>query len=277
MSTTIMMRQRGGAWAFAIAATLGFATASFAQTPFFPFVDDFATPFDDDPVTWVGGTVIDNLGNAVVTQVNQVDGGIALSNPAQLDPIGSGPSFSLGIAYPFKDGLPVIDGDVRGRAVLQVSDAQTYGSLAFRAQDYPPAGDAGAYFANINGEGTLLMGDFFDPDNYRSVATGLDPVASPVVLEFQVVGNLLTASAWDAAVPRPISPPSVSLADDVARPPAVMALDVGRFGTDPAGATATFYSYEVVGVPEPSSWLLAMVSVVGLVWAGYRRRANSHY
>ena len=163
------------------------ATVGSAQTPFFPFTEDFASPFDDDPVTWVGIDTIDYEGNAVTTQITPMGGAIVLSNPAQIDPTPES-AFSLGAAYIFKDGQPVIDGNVRARAVLQVSDAAAFGSIAFRAQDYPPAGDAGAYFANINGAGVVQMGDFLDPTSYQFLPTSLDPVTDPVVLEFQVIG-----------------------------------------------------------------------------------------
>ena len=100
------------------------------------------------------------------------------------------------------------------------------------------------------------MGDFLDPTSFQILPTSLDPVTDPVVLEFQVIGNVLTVSAWDAAGPRPASPPTLSLVDDIARPPGLMDINVGRFSTDPTGAQATFYSYEVVGVPEPASFLM---------------------
>ena len=244
---------------------------SLGQIPFSlisPFVDDFATPFDDEPVTWVGVDVIDYTGTAVTTQINPIGHAIVLSNPAQIDPTPES-AFSLGAAYIFKNGLPVLDGDVRARAELQVSDVDTFGSIAFRAQDYPPTGDAGAYFANINGAGIMQIGDYLDPSSFVSLPTSLDPVANPVVLEFQVIGNALTASAWDAAGPRPESPPTLSFVDDVARPPGVMAIDVGRYSTDPTGAEATFYSYEVVVVPEPSALAMMLVGAAVVLW---RRR-----
>jgi hypothetical protein len=254
--------------AIALAIGLGGTATGLGQTPFFPFFEDFDTPFDDDPVTWVGIDVFDYTGNAVTTQITPIGDAVVLSNPAQIDPTPE-TAFSLGAAYVFKDGQPVIDGNVRARAVLQVSDAEAFGSIAFRAQDYPPIGDAGAYFANINGSGRVQMGDFLDPTSFVVLPTALDPVANPVVLEFQVIGNVLTASAWDAAAPRPSSPPTVTLVDDVARPPGLMDINVGRFSTDPTGAEATFYSYEVVGIPEPATFVLLLL---GLATAWWRRR-----
>jgi hypothetical protein len=106
------------------------------------------------------------------------------------------------------------------------------------------------------------MGDFLDPMSFVFLPTSLDPIANPVVLEFQVIGNVLTASAWDAAAPRPSSPPMITLVDDVARPPGLMAINVGRFSTDPTGAEATFYSYEVIGIPEPTAFALLLFGLV---------------
>lgn len=240
-----------------------------AQTPFFPFTEDFTSPFDDDPVTWVGFDVIDYQGNVVTTEITPLGNAVVLSNPAQGDPTPES-AFSLGAAVIFKNGQPVINGNLKAQGVLQVSDPATFGSIAFRAQDY--SGDAGAYFANINGAGVILMGDFLDPLSYRSLPTALDPVANPVVLEFQVIDNVLTASAWDAAGQRPVSPPTLSLVDDVARPPGVMEINVGRFSTDPTGAEATFYSYEVVQIPEPASLLIALVGIAYMAPIRLRRQ-----
>lgn len=193
MSVALLRPRRALAPALAFVVAFAFTAGALAQTPLFPFVEDFESPFDDDPVTWVGQDVFDYLGNVVPTQVDRIGGAIVLSNPAQIDPT-SESGFSLGLAAPSKDGLPIIDGNVRARTVLQLSDAETFGSLALRVQAYPPEGDAGAYSANINGAGRMQLGDFLDPTTYRSLPTSLNPVADKVVLEFQVVGNVLTAA-----------------------------------------------------------------------------------
>lgn len=239
-----------------------------AQTPFAAFTEDFSSPFDDDPVTWVGIDIFDYEGNAVTTQVTHTGDAIVLSNPAQINPSPEN-GYSLGAAYIFKNGLLMLDGDVRARATLQVSDVSAFGSIAFRAQDY--SGDAGAYFANINGEGVMQMGDFLDPTSFQSLMTSLDPVHNRVVLEFGVNGNVLTASAWDASGPRPASPPTISFVDDVARPTGFMDLNVGCFGTDPSCGEATFFSYEVMRIPEPASCGLIILGIAGLAWMQSRQ------
>lgn len=258
----------------ALTVGLGGASICLGETPFFPFVEDFDTPFDDDPVTWVGVDVFDYENNAVTTQVDPIGDAVVLSNPAQIDPTPES-AFSLGAAYIFKDGQPVIDGNVRARAVLQVSDAETFGSIAFRAQRYPPEGDAGAYFANINGAGVVQMGDFLDPASFVHLPTSLDPIANRVVLEFGVNENVLTASVWDASTPRPASPPTITLVDDIARPQGSMAIDVGRFSTDPTGAQAIFYNYEIVSIPEPATVVLSLIGLVaGGMFVQRRRCVN---
>jgi hypothetical protein len=255
--------------ALALVIGLGGTSIGLGQTPFFPFVEDFESPFDDNPVTWVPATITDDEGNSVTTQLEPVTGGLALSNPAQFPPLNPGLTFSLGGAYVFEGGQPVLDASARARAVLQLSDTETFGSIFFRGQDVAPAGDGGAYFANINGTGRVLMGDFLDPSSYRELQTTLDPVAAPVALELAVVGRSLTATAWDAAGPRPESPPSVTLTDDEARPLGLLGLNVGRFSDDPTGATATFYNYEVAAIPEPTAFPLLLL---GLAAVSCRRR-----
>ena len=183
MNTIVSRLRRTIALTGAIVAALSVSAVSIAQTPFFPFTDFFDNPFDDNPVTWFGGDVIDYEDNAVTTQVDPIGGAVVLSNPAQLNPMPPNP-YSLGVAYALKDGQSVMDGNVRARAVLQVSDPETFGSIALRVQDYPPLGDSGAYFANINGAGVMQMGDFLDPTSFIQLATSLDPVANPVMLEF---------------------------------------------------------------------------------------------
>lgn len=271
MTCRLPPKPRVAALAMALVLSLGFATVGQAQTPFFPFVEDFATPFDDDPVTWVGEDVVDYQGNVVTTQIDPISGGIVLSNPAQLNPDPTSP-YSLGFAIAEKDGMRIVDGNVRARTVVQLSDAETFGSLALRVQDYPPEGDAGAYFANINGAGVMQLGDFLDPTTFRSLPTSLDPVAKKVVLEFQVVDNVLRASAWDAAGPRPAMPPTLRLVGDVARPPGSFGLDVGRFSVDPSGAMATFTSYEIARIPEPASVALLLLGLAAAAGLRQRRR-----
>ena len=110
MSNTLLNLPRRGSGcvvlvlATALVVSLCYSSVGLCQTPFFPFTEDFAGPFDDDdPVTWQGIDMIDYLGNVVTTQLDLVADGVALSNPAQIDPTPES-GFSLGGAYVYKNG-----------------------------------------------------------------------------------------------------------------------------------------------------------------------------
>jgi hypothetical protein len=217
--------------------TPGAASAQ-GVTPFFPFKDSFNGPIDDNrPVSWYPA-----YGTETFTIHHR---NLILTTPAVLVPN----IFSLGSAIVFSDSAPMVAENTSAQAVVRVSDSFAFASIFAKAQAAPPAGDGIAYVARIGGNGFLgaEIFSYAPPTVQTNLPTSLDPRTTDVVIQLDVVGNKLTASAW--AKNKPNMKYHVTLTDPAAPRPAG-ALGVGFGGCSEAdeniaGVSATFRSFKI--------------------------------
>jgi len=216
------------------------AASAQGVTPFDPFTDSFGGRIDDDrPVSWVPAygpeTLTVHHGNLILT-----------------DPVPVFPGFSLGSVVVKSDDAFMVAGNTSARAVVRVSDPFAFASIWGRGQAGPPAGDGGAYVARIGGNGFLgaEIYSLTPPSAQINLPTDLDPKTTDVVLQLDVFGNKITATAW--AKNKPNKKYHVTLTDTAAtpRPPGALGIGFGGFSLNPAsenvaGVSATFRSFKI--------------------------------
>jgi hypothetical protein len=207
-------------------------------TPFFPFKDSFNGPIDDNrPVSWYPA-----YGAETFTIHHR---NLILTTPAVL----VSNIFSLGSVVVFSDGAPMVAENTSAQAVVRVSDSFAFASIFAKAQAAPPAGDGIAYVARIGGNGILGVEIFSyaPPTVQTNLPTSLDPKTTDVVIQLDVVGNKITASAW--AKNKPKKKYHITLTDPAApRPAGALGIGFGGYsevGENVAGVSATFRSFKI--------------------------------
>lgn len=222
-------RQNGRCCSGLAAIFVSLALSTGASGEVMPFLDNFedGSATDHSPATWVLRNPDDPLDRAGV-----VNGDLVLT------------------AHGFNDGSTWVQetvgstGDVSVRAQIRfLSEINSAGVFA--------RGDAGSYFAGINGEGFLFVGSDPDPGNefFLSPQTSLRPLEQDVDVRIDVEdlgrSSRVSLTAWETGTLMPIRP-QLSFVDNSPRRSGV----VGLF-LDPLSAPGSAAVREFEVTPGP--------------------------
>jgi len=229
--------------------TLLHAPCSYGQL--LPFLDDFndGDATDGMPGTWLpgsqpGGTRDATSGDMVVSHTAQMSTLVQELTGLQDLSIGTQLSFT----------------ELSGNADALVVWARS------------PANSPAAYSGGIANDGLLAI--VYTDDNLAveflaATPSSLDPVGADVLLQFDVFGTQLSLTAWQAGDAKPAGP-QLTVTDSRLTEGGQLGFTFSpNFGGGDAPASAVLRHYSVV--PEPSTALLAIIGLCGIVGVARRR------
>ena len=166
-----------------LAFCLFLMSTGWSQTPFFPFEDTFDGSNMDDPVTWWGVPLFE--GAVAAPAIEMTGGQLKLSGATSLVPFGL--DFSVGVVEVQSGGQAVIAGDgITAQTVFNLPENALYASIYTKGGE-----DQDSYFANINSEGLVNMGNFADVVNQSSFPTNIQGQRISNLLQTQDFGQEL--------------------------------------------------------------------------------------
>ncbi len=118
------------------------------------------------------------------------------------------------------------------------------------------------YFGGITTDGVLGIG-LNDGAFFDTIPSSLDPVGGDVLLQFDVIGNEISLTAWQEGTPKPARPQLSRTNNTLTQPGRVGFTLTPNFGGGSGSATVVLRHYMVV--PEPSTTALLCVGFISLL------------
>jgi hypothetical protein len=133
------------------------------------------------------------------------------------------------------------------------------------------ASDTG-YLSWLGADGSAAIS--ITGNNFRDIVTaqtGFRPTEEDVLMQFDAIGNQLSLYLWRPGEQSPASP-ALSVVDNTIAGPGTVLLGFLALPQSTLSGSFRFVHVANTHIPEPSSWVVAASSLLGLVASGFRVR-----